>query len=82
MKKPRMVHIKWRDSYALKDGWGKIEFNISPEPICETLGFLVNEDKNYWFVSLNISHPKDYGYDCSETIMIPKVCVVKKRFIK
>ena len=81
--KPKSVHIRWRDSYALKDGWGSTKsYDLKVEPICETIGWLTYEDKHYWYVALNLSHEKDDHYDCSDTILIPKVCVVKKRFIK
>jgi hypothetical protein len=82
MSKPKIVHMKWLDSYALNDGWGKMEYNLTVDPICETVGFLTHQDKRYWYVALNISHKKDYGYDCSDTILIPKVSVIKKRFLK
>lgn len=80
--KPRPILIRWRDSYALKDGWCKADYSNTPDPICETVGFYHGSNKTHEIVSLNLSHEKDYGFDSSDTILIPKSCVVKKRYLK
>lgn len=83
MKKPKMIYIKWRDSFALTDGWGKTDYDKSFDPTCETTGFYMGENKTHYIVALNIyCVPKDKRLDSSDSIMIPKGCVVKKKYLK
>lgn len=83
MKKPRQIHIHWRDSFALQDGWSTADYKEVIDPICETTGFYFGSNKTHHIVALNISHKKgDGSYDSNSTILIPIDCVVKKRFLK
>lgn len=82
LKKLRMIWIQWLDPCSLRDDWGKADYaNIREGYICETVGFLVWEKPKTYYVALCICDKTEY-YDSTETMVIPKANVVKKRFLK
>lgn len=82
IKTPKMIWLKWIDPCFLNDGWGKPEYEDSPEGlICETVGFLAHETPKVYYVSLSIGYQKD-SYDTRDTMVVPKSCVIKKKFLK
>ena len=76
----KIVHIKWVDSYT-QAGWVN-ESQLDKTPlICETVGFLVGENKHSLKVALNHTcndNYKPYG----EVINIPKVSIKSKRILR
>lgn len=65
-----IVYVKWIDHYSLDD-WTELE-SIKPEPqICESSGFLVYEDDEYYSVANTVGH----NSEACCTIYILKCCV-------
>jgi len=76
-KPPEMVWIRWQDSNA-RYGWHpKAEHDVIPA-VCETLGFLLYEDKNCLRLAFSIS---EFG-NVHTSLAIPKNCISKRRKLK
>ena len=60
--KPKLVLIKWNDSVGLTEGW---EFLTEIDPlkphICYSVGFLIDDNKNYKTLCANINSKQIIG---------------------
>ena len=86
MKKYKAVYIKWEDAMHPEScGWLDENDSFFTEKgfIVETVGWLVDESKSHYMVSMAFNKEKD-GYlgKVLHLERIPKSCVVKKKFIK
>ena len=80
-KKPRMIYVKWLDTASLRDGWSKIDYENTMEGvICETVGWLVWEKKNSIYIAGSVSHAP-YHIDSTDTIVILKSIIKKRKFL-
>jgi hypothetical protein len=68
------IHIKWIDSKGITPDWEHVE-DIEPLlPVtCETIGFLVESNKEYITVAQSITEGQVMG-----RMTIPMCCVLKK----
>lgn len=77
--KRKAIQIIWEDSNS-HQGWivGKMASQCDVA-ICETIGLLVGETKRGYQIALSGGINDD---DAGDIIVIPKSCVLKKRFLK
>lgn len=83
MKKYKKYYVKWLDSQS-EDGW--ILFcdkeKIS-DMIIYTVGYLIDETKNYIRLSLSIGKNRNGdNRQFNGTIAIPKISIIKMRRLK
>ena len=79
---PKPIYVQWEDHFAFRDGWGEAKFKDSCSSyLCETIGYLMYEDKNRMVVSLNICRKGDI-VDCADSMNILKKTVVKRKYLK
>jgi hypothetical protein len=72
----KLYRIVWRDAYTQTDEWHDFTSLRQEDYLCETTGYLVedNENPNYYTIASTITQD---GYYCS-LINIPINMVVKK----
>jgi len=72
-----VVELFWKDHYSIGDLW----YDVTEMPgvrILSAVGYLVNEDDDYYYVASNF----DFGTDvCSGGTAVLKNCVVKRRLL-
>ena len=82
IKKPKMIYVKWLDPCTMKDSWARADYSISIQGLeCETVGWLVFEKPKTIYVATNLCRKEDFN-DASSTMVIPKTCILKKKFLK
>jgi hypothetical protein len=79
-KKLKLYHVIWRDAFTEEDIWHDAESIKSEDYICETVGFLIedNNKPNYITIASTATHDE---YFCS-VINIPKSMIIKKTALK
>lgn len=75
------VHVKWVDS-AGSSGWRSFDELHSNLMKCETIGWLVLEDKEKITIALNGVFDGTSERPFGEFITIPKVAILKRHGIK
>lgn len=76
-QKHRMVLVEWLDSKRAADGWEHLDDPTAVEPArCSTVGFLLEEHKDYVIVAPTISRTQVLG-----RVVIPTCSILKKRRI-
>ena len=79
-KKPKIIKVEWYDSSSLA-GWRDEEECKVEICHCETVGYLVNEDKHGICLALNKT--SDSGYKpYGHVISIPKSAIKKKTVLR
>lgn len=76
----KMCYIKWRDAFTEPDEWQYLEDLTEEEYICETMGFLIENNKKSEYYSIASTITNDEAF-CS-VINIPKSMVIIKKAIK
>lgn len=78
-QKRKLYKIIWRDAFS-EDQWTYEESLSDTDYLCETIGFLIenNSRPNYYTIASSITHD---GYFCS-IMNIPKSMVLSKTEIK
>lgn len=73
-------YIQWRDAFTETDEWHSLESMTDSEYTCETVGYLVKENKkpNYYSIAGTVTAEGMY----TSIINIPKAMVITKRLIK
>ena len=81
--KPRAMYIKWRDHYSMHDGWSRLDYSSVRETgyDCETVGWLVAENKGSYILCLNICKKNEEVTDAADSMVILKATILKKRFL-
>jgi len=81
----KLVLITWNDAWSPRGTWYRQPDEEDCEPlICHSVGWIMRENKSGVFLASSYAH-SDYNTpagDVSNTIFIPKGCIVKKRIIK
>ena len=83
-KNLRPLYVEWIDSTSTH-GWESIEDTLKMKEniTCFTLGWLLHEDKNVIVMVLNYDLvDKDRVNHVNNSIVIPKVCITKRRNLK
>ena len=86
IKKPKIIWVRWADSIS-SQSWKSISGIVPKEELeqvyCESIGWLVYEDKNILILVSSV-HLLNLSNDPSgaNRITIPKPCVVKRKNIK
>lgn len=75
--KSKIYHIIWRDAFSEVDEWHDIDSVESGDYLCETVGYLIedNAKDNYYTIASTIT--QDSFFSC--VINIPKAMVVSKK---
>ena len=71
----KLYRIVWRDAYTETDEWHDQTTTSSKNYLCETTGYLVESDQNYYTIASTITQE---GYYCS-LINIPVQMVINKQ---
>jgi len=77
--KKKIYRIIWRDAYSEVDEWHDEDSIDGSDYLCETIGFLIENDKNSKYLTI-ASTVTIEGYFCC-LINIPKAMVVSKQKI-
>lgn len=77
MAAKKVVHIQWVDAVG-QLGWMKTE-HVAPIPLCNTVGYLIGENKDMLTVSATTCDVLDNFSGC---ITIPKKMIKKRRMVK
>lgn len=79
-KKLKLYHVIWRDAFTEEDIWHDADSIKSEDYICETVGFLIedNNKPNYITIASTATHDEYY---CS-VINIPKSMIIKQTILK
>ncbi len=79
IQKKKVYRIVWRDAYSEQDQWHDSDTLEECDYLCETIGFLIEDNKkpHYITVASTITHD---GYYCS-IMNIPKSMIVSKKLI-
>lgn len=80
LKKAKIYRIVWRDAFSEMDEWHDIDSIDDQDYICETVGFLIedNSKKNYYTIASTIT--LDDFFCC--VINIPKAMVISKKRVQ
>lgn len=73
-------YIKWRDAFTETDEWHSSETMTTEEYTCETVGYLVKDNKkpNYYSIAGTVTAEGMYA----SIINIPKAMVITRKLIK
>jgi hypothetical protein len=76
----KICYIKWRDAFTETDEWHDPESMTNYDYICETIGYLIedNNKSNYYSIAGTLTIDGMYA----SVINIPKSMIVSKKFIK
>jgi hypothetical protein len=79
IQKVKLCRIVWRDAFSEQDQWHDSDSLETIDYLCETIGFLIEDNKkpHYITVASTITHD---GYYCS-IMNIPKSMIVSKVFL-
>jgi hypothetical protein len=72
-----IVELFWKDHYSLGDEWYD-EMADQPVRILSAVGYLVNEDEDYYYVACNFDFG---GKQFSAGTAVLKNCVTKRRVL-
>ena len=74
----QLYRVEWEDAYA-DGGWQRVDKEITPHLLTvHSVGYCVAENKKAMVLSQQLSERGNY----SDTISIPKSCIVKKVKLK
>lgn len=78
--KPKVYYIKWRDAFTETDEWHDSDSITDEDYTCETIGYLLEENKksNYYSIAGTVTIEGVY----TSIINIPKAMVISKKCIK
>lgn len=79
-RKLKLYHIVWRDAFSEEDEWHDHESIADKDYVCETFGFLIENNKKPNYITIASTLTYD-GYFCS-VMNIPKSMIIKKTLIK
>ena len=89
MKKPKLIYVKWRDSCGVSSSWEDLKDagiendNDSDICICESVGWLIDENKHLIKIFSNITIRRDkIDEEVSGSMTIPKGCIIKRKILK
>jgi nicotinic acid mononucleotide adenylyltransferase len=76
-KKSKIYKIVWRDAFSEMDEWHDYDSIDSDDYICETVGYLIEDNRkhNYYTIASTVTH--DDFFCC--VINIPKAMVISKK---
>lgn len=77
--KRQVYHIIWRDAFSEADEWHDESSLDCSDYICETIGFLIEDNKkpNYYTIASTVTN--DNVFCC--VMNIPKAMVIKKTLL-
>lgn len=80
LQKSKIYKIVWRDAFSEMDEWHDTESIEDKDYICETVGYLIedNSKKNYYTIASTIT--MDDFFCC--VINIPKAMVISKKRVQ
>lgn len=76
----KIYHIVWRDAFSESDEWHDEDSISCEEYICETIGFLIENNKKPEYITIASTITLD-GAFCS-IMNIPKTMIIKKTLLK
>lgn len=79
-QKYKIYYIKWRDAFTEPDEWHDEDSLTEGDYICETVGFLLENNKNSNYYSIASTVTCDSTF-CS-IINIPKSMIITKKLIE
>lgn len=76
----KIWYIKWRDAFTETDEWHSLESITTDEYTCETVGYLIKDNKktNYYSIAGTVTAEGMYA----SIINIPKAMVITRKLIK
>jgi len=82
-KKMKIYLVKWFDAQS-SDGWELYnQKEENSDMIIYTVGFLIDENKNYIRIGLSFGQNKNgNNLQFNGTMAIPKRCIIKKKQLK
>lgn len=78
--KRKALWLRWMDSGSTP-GWGDEESLKEEALVCESIGWLVKENKNVIVLALNASFDEYSRYPFGDAISIPKGCILSRKVI-
>ncbi len=78
--KNKIIKVEWEDITFFKGFYNQEELKNLVIQRMETTGYLVREEKDYLTIALSLELTEPYRI--IDLIKIPKVNIIKKRFIK
>lgn len=78
--KRQIYHIVWRDAYSETDEWHDEDSIECGDYICETIGFLIEDNKKPEYYTIASTVTNENIFCC--IMNIPKAMVIKKTLLK
>jgi len=75
--KAKIYHIIWRDAFSEVDEWHDLESVDTKDYLCETVGYLIEENSKDNYYTIASTMTQDDFFSC--VINIPKAMVISKK---
>lgn len=75
--KAKIYHIIWRDAFSEVDEWHDIESVDDGDYLCETVGYLIEDNNKKEYYTIASTMTQDDFFSC--VINIPKAMVISKK---
>ena len=76
MKMPKIIWLRWHDSTE-QYGWKDLPLSDSEFIIIETVGYLIEDNKD----SIVIAHSISSANHANGVLIIPKTAIIKQKFL-